>query len=197
MAIKKATKRTVGKKTVSKKVVNRAKKAATKVTPVGPKNKKPVKKSIRKGPVKDGTGVKVGQRVLKPQRDRVAGRKPTVGVDFKAGSDSAVVFEAMKAGADSRLTITKSLQEHFSGQKTRGGRDKPVTTVMNAVLERALKAGYEIESSWRLRKKRNTDEPSTVERKGASKPSTKKMVKKVVKPSTVRKTAVKKSVKRR
>lgn len=175
----------VMKKDAKKATVKKpAKKPAKKVEATAPAKKRVGKRAV--GKTMKGTGTKVGGRTLNPKREAV-GRRPTTGVDFQEGSDAKTVFEFMLAGGDTRAAITAALQDHYKDQTTRGGQPKPVTTIMNAVLTRALNAGYTIESHWRLVKDPNAKK-STVD-----KPA-KKATKKVAAKATV---ARKKPIKRK
>jgi hypothetical protein len=51
------------------------------------------------------------------------------------------------------------LEGILAGRTTRSGRTKPVSTIINHVLNRALTHGYVVESYWRLVPARDARQP--------------------------------------
>lgn len=139
---------------------------------------KKLRAATKEAPAKaPGKALKARKNLTPTRTKGTADKKPrrvAHGVNFLPGSDFATVFSAMLDGSDSRVAITRSLQDYFSGTQTRGGKPKPVTTIMNSVLTRALDSGYTIDSHWKLIPP--ADEAPA--KKGVRKP-TKRLTKKV------------------
>lgn len=113
-------------------------------------------------------------------------------VNFTPGTDMAVAFEEVLKGGGSRADVSHRLSSMWSGSKTRNGNSKPVSTILNHVIRRALSTGkYEIRQEWKLVPK--TDGvvvPATTTPPVASKKVTRKAgVAKVAKKAVRRRTA--------
>jgi hypothetical protein len=172
--------------------------------PVGKKaSKKAVKsiglkkKGLKKTTLSTDTKVikKPGKKVLKPsQKNARARRSPSMSINFGEGTDMKVAFEEALRGGSSRSDVTNRLAEMWKDHKTRSGKDKPVSTVINHVVRRARENGYEIQQTWKLVK---VDDSSAAEQ--TQLPGTRKIARKTIrKPGAVKPVkAVKKAVKRR
>lgn len=126
----------------AQKAVKPVKKAtAHKVAPTAPKKAQkatqPPAKKATKRPTMPAT----------PKKVRV---RPTyTDMNFRDGSDAAIVWKALQAGGTSRKDVQTRLEEHFADQVTRGGKPKPVSTVMNQVIRRALQTQkFRVVSAW-------------------------------------------------
>jgi hypothetical protein len=53
-------------------------------------------------------------------------------------------------GGESRVQVSRALSEDWKDSPTRAGGAKPVSTIVNHVVRRALSSGYHLEESWRL-----------------------------------------------
>lgn len=66
------------------------------------------------------------------------------------GSDQSVILaEMVKGGADKHDVIERCVKM-FEGQKTSGGKPKPVSTVVNQLLVAFKERGFTVESTWRF-----------------------------------------------
>lgn len=110
-------------------------------------------------------------------------RQPT-GVDFKAGSDMALVWSVIKKGGPTRRDVLQSCREALSATKTRKGGEKPVSTIVNHVLRRAEGSGWTVKSSWKIVPPATTDKTTK-----AKSTSDKLKGLKAKKPKGVRKSA--------
>lgn len=86
--------------------------------------------------------------VKKTASKKVTTPMPT-NMDFKPGSDTAYIWEEIQKGGASRRDVMDRISQHYAKVTTRGGKPKPVSTVMNYLIRRAIASGkYEIVSSW-------------------------------------------------
>lgn len=101
------------------------------------------KRPTRKGPPQPAKAVTAKPRKQqKPRESR--------GMKFNVGSDMALAFEELQRGGQTRTEVNARIMERFGETKTRAGNPKPVTTIVNQVLRRALENGWTVEASWRL-----------------------------------------------
>lgn len=140
--------RKVAKKKTAKKVASRkapAKKAAASKS--GPPAKKrtakktttrksPAKKTTRKAPAKRSGGAGGFHRELDDN-------------GFVVGTDSAKIAEILLEGGVDRNDINAKAEKAIGGV-TRNDTDKNVPALVSGVLNRLLRAGYSVESSWQL-----------------------------------------------
>lgn len=84
---------------------------------------------------------------------------PPTDMVFRPGSDSQVIWEEILKGGTSRKDVLMRLAAHYSGVTTRGGKPKPISTVMNYLIRRAVQTGkFEVVSSWSVRPIAGTEE---------------------------------------
>jgi hypothetical protein len=69
---------------------------------------------------------------------------------FRLGSDVSVVLEQLMTGGASKREVASRISKLFAGQQTRGGKPKPVSTIMNQVEGQMKARGFRVESNWRL-----------------------------------------------
>jgi hypothetical protein len=113
--------------------------------------KKAVKKSTGKGAIKPRgkAGVTKPVKEVHPPEDRAPAKLPT-GVDFVAGSDMETAFKAVLEGGESRAAVAHRLAEIWKDTPTRNNGPKPVSTIINHVVRRALASGYKLVQSWQI-----------------------------------------------
>lgn len=141
-------------KKASKKVANAIalKKARKKVTQEGAPT--PVKKTAAAKPTKAMKTVKKAVKTSKatsaPQTMKRKRKNTLPTGDFNPDTDMYVAFQEALAGGDSRTDVTRRLASKWEGVTTRNDKPKPVSTIMNHVVRRALANGYRVEQYWRL-----------------------------------------------
>ena len=153
---------TATKKTTAAPVKKAAKPPTTKKTTTATKStvKKPGKTTV--APAKRST-VKAPPSVKRAGKTPVAKKstpavkatpkrviRPTIGVNFRPGSDAEVVWGFIQAGGASRKEVQEKIEAHFAGVVTRGGQPKPISTVMNQVIRRAVADGWVFDSTWKM-----------------------------------------------
>lgn len=69
---------------------------------------------------------------------------------YRMGSDVQVVVEELLKGGADKHDVAQRILNRFGEQTTRSGKPKPVSTIMNQVLEQMLARGFVIKSTWTL-----------------------------------------------
>jgi hypothetical protein len=77
-----------------------------------------------------------------------AGQMPPL--DPTGTSDLAIAMRELLVGGETRQEVMHRVTQLLQGSQTRGGKPKPVSTIINHALNRALAHGYKVEASWRL-----------------------------------------------
>lgn len=143
----------VAKKPGVKRAPAATNKRATETAPKPTRKTAPVKKAAKKA---------AGRSKAVATRTAPAKRTETQGTNFRPGSDAEFIFHEALKGGTSRQEVVTRVKEHYKEQPTRNGGPKPVSTVLNQVIRRALSTGdYEIVESWKLRKIRKPVGDST------------------------------------
>lgn len=97
---------------------------------------------------------KISEEARKKLRSAARGNTHTkpivIAVSFEPGTDMAVAFEEALKGGASRAEVVMRLKSKWLNHRTRNNRPKPVSTILNYVLRKALANGYVIEQHWRL-----------------------------------------------
>lgn len=113
------------------------------------------------------------------------------GVNFREDSDLAIVWEEVQKGGSSRREVAENCRKRFEGRTTASGKPKPVSTLLNQVVSRALASGYVIKESWQIVPGTASDE-NPVDADASKSEEVKTQVKKTARKPTARKKITKK-----
>lgn len=153
------------KKTAAAKKRTQSKKgpAAKKTAAKAPAKKSAAKKSPAK--VKD---------VKKPASKRGGfHREINEETGFVVGTDQDTIALALLEGGESRADVVESLYNTLETE-TRNGTEKQITNMVSGVLNKMLKAGYTVESSFRVVPPTAASKRAATRAANAAKPAAKK-----------------------
>lgn len=141
-------------KKISKKVARSvaAKKISKKKGTTSPTEQIPLKtvkvaKKVSKKTSSTASPTSTSKDARTPAKKRAA---PSMSIHFAEGTDMRTALEEIIKGGGSRGDVASRLTEMWKEHPTRTGREKPVSTIINHVVRRALANGYVIEQQWRL-----------------------------------------------
>lgn len=69
---------------------------------------------------------------------------------YRRGSDVSVVLDELLKGGTDKHDVARRISARFQGRTTRGGKQKPISTVMNQIQNEMVKRGFRVQSSWKL-----------------------------------------------